>query len=161
MINSILVLYGFSWYVWTVLLFQMPHQLARLFPHLIHVEESSLVRPNWQEDHLLFRDHYNWSSNYAVHVWHRRGYVPPDPTATHALDNTLGELMRFVYYNDKSLISDGTHHPVSLWCFIHYITLHANLNVMKCSQPTFLYLQHLLMHAPYTCKFTALNCLTH
>ena len=32
---------------WGYLSTVVPHQLAALFPHLIHVEETSLNRPNW------------------------------------------------------------------------------------------------------------------
>ena len=38
-----------------------------------------------------------------MHIWKRQGHVPSRPGETHQLDNTLGEVMRFIYYNDKSL----------------------------------------------------------
>ena len=77
---------------------QMPHKLLQLFPHLLHVEETSLVRPNFNEKDLLFRGHYPWQNNYAMHVWKKKGPVPQNSTQLKGLNSTLGDIMRHVLY---------------------------------------------------------------
>ena len=42
-----------------------------------------------------------------MHIYKRQGHVPASPEETHALDTTLGEVMRYIYYGDKKLIHDG------------------------------------------------------
>ena len=74
----------------------IPMKLSKMFPHLLHIEETSLIRPNWQEADLLFNGHYPWRKNYAIHVWKRRGKVASNETELVGLNSTLGELMRHV-----------------------------------------------------------------
>ena len=85
----------------------VPNDLARLYPHLIHVEDTSLNRPNWFEMNLLYFDHYNWSDNYAVHVWQRHipqgATIPLEPHDINRLDSTLGEITRYVLYGSKEM----------------------------------------------------------
>ena len=76
----------------------MPHKLLQLFPHLLHVEETSLIRPNIHEIDLLFQGHYPWRNNYAMHVWKRRGPVPQNSAQLKGLNSTLGDIMRHVLY---------------------------------------------------------------
>jgi len=78
------------------------HKLAELFPNHVHVEDRSLVHPSWHEEEvsLLFEKHYDWSKNFAIHVWKRYGRVPKDPRDIDNLNTTLGEIMRYVY-NDR------------------------------------------------------------
>jgi hypothetical protein len=82
---------------WSLHSCELPHRLMQLFPHLVHVEETSFVRPNWQEKKLLFSGHYPWRQNYAVHVWKRHGKVPENSTEIRELNSTLGEAMRHVF----------------------------------------------------------------
>ena len=63
--------------------------------------------PNALHANLLYRGHMDWSDSYTMHIWKRQGHVPDTPDETQALDSTLGEVMRFVYYGDKKLIADG------------------------------------------------------
>lgn len=44
------------------------HNLSQLFPHLVHVEERSLAQPNYLNVEAFYRDPYDWSDNYAIHV---------------------------------------------------------------------------------------------
>src|SRR6218665_933236 len=46
-------------------------RLASLYPHLVHVEETTLNRPNWGEKVRIYDGWYNWTQNYAVHLWMR------------------------------------------------------------------------------------------
>ena len=74
---------------------KIPMNLSKLFPHLLHIEETSLMRPNWLEKGL-FKGHYPWRKNYAIHVWKKHGKVPVNEAELVGLNSTLGELMRHV-----------------------------------------------------------------
>ncbi|ELU07691.1 hypothetical protein CAPTEDRAFT_189062 [Capitella teleta] len=74
-----------------------PHELAAQHPHLIHVEDKNLLHPSWHEPDLLFKGNYDWSENYAMHIWHRFGYVPETPEEIMHLNTTIGQVMRHVY----------------------------------------------------------------
>jgi len=87
----------------------VPHKLAELYPHLIHVEEESLNKPNWKPEGMrqLYTGHYNWSDNYAIHLWHRylpSGVsVPKKPEDIEHLNSTLGEVIRFILYGSDNI----------------------------------------------------------
>jgi len=85
----------------------VPHVLAGLYPHLIHVEETSLNQPNWREMNKIYFEIYNWSNNYAMHIWQmytRKGViVPQEPRDVDRLNTTLGEITRYILYGSKGL----------------------------------------------------------
>ena len=92
---------------------QVPANLARRFPHLCHVEQHKLNRPNYDElDRLWGPNRFNWTDNYAVHTWYRiwRDMSPyykgiePDPETIKSMNNTFGEMARTVYYGRPELI---------------------------------------------------------
>ena len=77
----------------------MTARLAKLLPHLLHIEEKSLLHPTWQNLSLMFRGHYPWrENNYAMHIWARLRKVPTNATQIKTLNCTLGEVMRHVLY---------------------------------------------------------------
>ena len=50
----------------------VPYNLWKRFPHLVHVEETTLHRPNYFELEKIWRSEtYNWRDNYSVHLWFR------------------------------------------------------------------------------------------
>ena len=83
--------------VWT------PHVLARQFAEEIHIEETRLQHPTWAQSDQLCEKLYDWSENYAVHVWKRFCEVPQTVEEINSLNNTLGEVFRYVYYGSKKL----------------------------------------------------------
>ena len=87
---------------------RMAHRLSVLFPHLVHVENSSLAQPNYLNAHLFYRDYYNWSGNYAIHVMSEKPHrVPKNLIMLAGYDCLLGEVMRFVYFGDSKLRSNN------------------------------------------------------
>ncbi|XP_064651065.1 uncharacterized protein LOC135502288 [Lineus longissimus] len=92
-----------QWAIHSVIL---PAQLARKYPSLIHTEAKSLHRPNWMERKWLYNDGslYDWSKNYAVHLWYRYHKVDHNPEDIKKLNTTMGELFRYIYYGKKDLI---------------------------------------------------------
>jgi len=86
----------------------VPMRLARRHPSLVHVEWYSIHRPNWSEREWLYTPGklWNWAAdNYAVHLWYREHHVDYDPLSIRTLNTTLGEILRHVYYDHPSPLS--------------------------------------------------------
>ena len=83
----------------------VPQRLSEILPQRIHIENDHLQRPTWAEVDLFYKEKYDWSDNYSVHVWMR--YLPitiPNHTSEiKRLDTTLGEIMRYIYFGNKGL----------------------------------------------------------
>lgn len=84
----------------------VPMLLARRYPHLIHIEWFTLNRPNWDERTWLYTEGklWDWSDNLAVHLWYREHGVEYDPASIRGLNTTMGELFRYVYYGNSSVL---------------------------------------------------------
>ena len=74
-----------------------------MLPECLSIEKTSINQPNAFHADLMFRGHTDWSETYAMNVWKRQGFVPSDPEEIDGLDTTLGEVMRHIYYGNKSL----------------------------------------------------------
>ena len=83
---------------WAYYVIVTPNRLAQVLPERLHIEENTLHKPSWQQAELLFRKRVDWSKSYAVHVWKRYGSVPKSPAELDALNTTLGEIMRYIYF---------------------------------------------------------------
>ncbi|XP_074652838.1 uncharacterized protein LOC141907164 [Tubulanus polymorphus] len=85
---------------------EVPAKLAAKYPHLLHVEPTSLHRPNWRELDWIYKPGqiYDLSNNYAVHTWFR--HYEKDHTAEDIkkLNSTLGRLYRNAYYGSMEMI---------------------------------------------------------
>ena len=83
------------------------YQLYKLFPHLVHVEKEHLLRPTWKETDLIYSIHnkfYNWSQNYSFHVSGENKFkVPKNPEQLNGYNNTLGQVMRYIYFGNPKL----------------------------------------------------------
>ena len=83
-------------------------KLFLLFPHLVHVEKEHLLQPTWKEVHLLYSlrgEFYNWSQSYSVHVSGEGKYrVPRTVEQLKGYNNTLGEVMRYIYFGSRKLL---------------------------------------------------------
>ena len=68
-------------------------------PDSVHMESRRFYSPNWYEADLLFhKAGYDLSHSYAVHVWHRHATVPTRPEQLLALNTTLGQVFRGIYF---------------------------------------------------------------
>jgi hypothetical protein len=84
----------------------LPYKLSLKFPDLIHVENKTFVRPNWTQLKLLFEKNFNWSKNYAIHLYvrfYKRFHTFMD---VRRLNTTLGSVARYILYNNKELCLD-------------------------------------------------------
>ena len=94
-------------------------RLYELFPHLVHVEEDTLIKPHYTQMEMLFGTQiYDWSRQYTCHVWTRddRWKVPENPTVIRNLNSTLGQMMRHIYYGQTSLVDGWPEPKCILWC---------------------------------------------
>lgn len=93
-------------------------RLKELFPHLVHVEEASFNRPNWDEKAHIYHFNYDWSENYAMHLWIRAWPEVLRPSGFEdvlTLDSTLGEMARSIVFGlEKSHrnVSISTSRPI-------------------------------------------------
>ncbi|CAH1795680.1 unnamed protein product [Owenia fusiformis] len=80
---------------------QTPYKLSKIFPHLVHIEGSSLIGPRWYEPHKLFKGQYRWMDNFSIHVWKGKSVVPPEPGLISNLpdQSTLQEVMEYIWYD--------------------------------------------------------------
>lgn len=98
-------------------LFQVPWKLSKRFPYLVHVEETKLNRPNFNElDRLWGPNTWNWRENYTVHTWYRLWKdrspyyygVEPDSHSIKTWNSTFGEIARTILFGKPEIISvDG------------------------------------------------------
>lgn len=88
------------------------HRLVAMYPHLVHLEETSLNRPSWFEKTSLYHHQYDWSRNFAVHLFVRSWPEVMRPSTLEELmllDSTMGEMTRAIVYG-----SDRSNRSVSI-----------------------------------------------
>jgi hypothetical protein len=76
---------------------KLPGILAKNYPDLVHTEWDTIDRPNWEERRLIYNAgvKYDWSKNYAMHLWYRFYNKDHNPDDIKTLDSTLGEICTF------------------------------------------------------------------
>ena len=87
---------------------EYPHELAKEFPDLIHVETSSINRPSWHPGQLnsIFDGScvLNLSKNYALHLWNHNSKDKnkvEDPESIKTMRSTFGQVARFIYHGQS------------------------------------------------------------
>ena len=85
----------------------MADRLANIFPHLIHIERESFVHPTWEHPEEFYKQHYNYTNHYSVHMyWKDRHFIPHDEKELEGYDCTLGDVMRQTLYGSPKLRSN-------------------------------------------------------
>ncbi|XP_059154507.1 uncharacterized protein LOC131939990 [Physella acuta] len=71
---------------------------------LVNVRKQ-LYQPNWYEiEKLVNASHpYNWSQNYAMHMWVNSGRIPKETLAIQADNSTVGQIFRYILYGDPKI----------------------------------------------------------
>lgn len=82
----------------------IPYHLQYQFPQLIHVEERSLNYPSGPARHLIYDDVYDWTNNYAMHMWFGLHGLNHTPNDIKSMNTTFGQIARYVYYNTTALL---------------------------------------------------------
>ena len=86
-------------------------KMAKRYPHLIHIEPTRLLRPNYDElDWIFGEKKFNWSKKYTIHLWHSvftesafYKNIELDPNGIKYMNNTFGEMARTIYFGDSVL----------------------------------------------------------
>ena len=98
--------------IWSVKSVVNSGKLARLYPHLAHVEETTLNRPNWVERAQIYDGRYNWTKNYAVHLWIRLWPQEKRPNKVEDVltkNTTLGEIARLAMFGTHEIRKNATN----------------------------------------------------
>lgn len=92
---------------------QVPFNLARRYPHLVHMDEERINRPNFMElDKIWGPNRFDWQNNYAVHLWYRLWKdsspyydgIEPNSENIKTWNTTFGEMARSIMYGVKGLM---------------------------------------------------------
>ncbi|KAK6166034.1 hypothetical protein SNE40_022821 [Patella caerulea] len=82
----------------------VPRDMWHKNPGRIHMESDKFYRPNWFEADLLFKKNdYPWKNNFAVHIWTNSNPVPKGPEELKTLNTTIGQIFRYILYDDPAL----------------------------------------------------------
>ena len=85
----------------------LPNKLSQAFPDEVHVEERNLIYPTWPHIEKLYWKNLNWKPNYSVHIyghhkWWFNQYMPNNTQDVDVSNITIGEIMRYILYDDES-----------------------------------------------------------
>ena len=74
---------------------------------LIHVEDKTFVKPNAIDaPKQIFKGNYNWSNNYAIHMFIRYNKTVHNFQDIRYLNTTVGSVSRFILFDNKELCSN-------------------------------------------------------
>ncbi|XP_067679620.1 uncharacterized protein [Haliotis asinina] len=99
--------------VWAKHSVMLPYLLSQQHPNLIHIEPTTLCRPNYLElKHLFGPLRWNWEkNNFVVHLYMRFGPKRKNERNRENIkswNTTAGSIMRYIYYGDSQLIPENT-----------------------------------------------------
>ena len=86
---------------WTYNALEIPGKLSKKHPNLIHVPIFYFTRPATHT--LIHHRHYDWSLNYAIHIFQRYYRYNIDESVIRHLNTTMGSVARHVLFNNKEL----------------------------------------------------------
>ena len=79
----------------------VPRDMWHRQPGRLHMESKRLYSPNWFEaDKLFKRWDFDWSQNYAVHVWTNGNPVPMTEEEIQEANTTIAQVFRNALYGD-------------------------------------------------------------
>lgn len=84
----------------------LPCELSKIYPNLIHVENRTFIRPSYVELPLIYQENFNWSQNYAMHLYIRFYKGMYTFSDVRRLNTTLGSVARHVLYDTNELCYD-------------------------------------------------------
>ncbi|KAL3853266.1 hypothetical protein ACJMK2_016821 [Sinanodonta woodiana] len=85
----------------------VPFQLARNSKNRVHIAENLFATPNSKDLHKIYRDNFDWSKNYAIHMYtrlHDHFFDEKFSMETiQTMNNTAGAIARHIIYGSKDL----------------------------------------------------------
>ena len=88
---------------WTYNSLIIPYQLSEKHPELIHIDGYNFTRPNYLQTKMIFKENYDWSTNYAMHLFIRWYKDPINVDIIRTLNTTIGAISRNVFFGNKEL----------------------------------------------------------
>lgn len=92
---------------WNYNALELPVKLVEKFPSLIHIEGYNFTRPSWRFRALIYSHNYNWSTNYAMHLFLRFYTNFTDENTIRYLNTTIGAISRHVIFGNKNLCKNS------------------------------------------------------
>ena len=89
--------------VWAYNSVSVPRAIYNQNESLVHVEETTIHVPHFRQLDTIFKKHYNWRHQYAIHLWNnipasKRRNKYENPTSIKTMNSAFGEIARWVYY---------------------------------------------------------------
>ncbi|XP_071087528.1 uncharacterized protein [Haliotis cracherodii] len=84
----------------------VPFRLAQDNPSLIHIENDTLINPDLGRIEDVYSGHFNWTNNYAIHLytrWVKKSYTL---SQFRTMDTAIGQIVRLILYGSPVLCSD-------------------------------------------------------
>ena len=81
----------------------VPTTLAKNNPSLIHIAGYKFVKPNANQRKLIFTENFDWSENYAIHLFIRFYKKKTDEYVIRNFNTTIGSVSRHVLFGNKEL----------------------------------------------------------
>ncbi|KAK6963379.1 glycosyltransferase family 32 protein [Biomphalaria glabrata] len=66
---------------------------------------KKIYRPNWHERALLTNGTYDWSQNYAMHIWRSAKPHPESTEEINSANTTICEVLRYILYGNPAPIT--------------------------------------------------------
>ncbi|XP_070533447.1 uncharacterized protein [Ptychodera flava] len=97
------------------------NDLAKEHQHLVHIENYSLVQPNFDKWRTIFYGKFDWPDNhYTIHLWIKqyknkhKGFSFNSENIK-SLDTAFGEMCRYIYYGTSDLIQTNATELFEWW----------------------------------------------
>lgn len=88
---------------------RVAYGLALARPDLVNIEPFRFTTPDWLDRRQLFDGLVDWRSLYLIHVMGHGGEADHcTPDSIRRMNNTIGEVMRYIYYGDSKLMDGKT-----------------------------------------------------
>ncbi|XP_059154506.1 uncharacterized protein LOC131939989 [Physella acuta] len=84
---------------------QVPRDMYLTDPSRVVNVREQVYQPNWNQINLLVNaSHvYDWSHNYAIHLWKYSGQIPLRTDAILVNNSTVGQIFRYILYGDPKV----------------------------------------------------------
>ncbi|CAH1772882.1 unnamed protein product [Owenia fusiformis] len=91
--------------LWGYYSIHIPRMLLTIYPHLVHIESQTLIKPKPSVYMDKRRIKYVWENNYSIHVWQRLLTVPDSPEKIPDLpsESLLRQAMEYIWFDRKPL----------------------------------------------------------
>ena len=89
--------------VWGENALRRPYIIAQHHPHLIHIEGYNFTRPDTTSRVWIFERNFDWSINYAMHLFIRFYKRNASVDSIRRLNTTIGAVSRHILFGNKEL----------------------------------------------------------